>query len=67
MSVQNTSPEAMYLTKPNIVHPDSTYATGTPLATEGERRVLADEVRGRADIATRKGVTVTGGAIKRGK
>jgi hypothetical protein len=55
--VERSSPEAAYLTKPNIVHPQSGNAAV----------VAAAEAAGRADIALRKGgVAVTGGAIKKG-
>jgi hypothetical protein len=54
--VERCSPEAAYLTKPNIVHPGS--------ATQ----VAALEVQARAELSTRVGVngsSVTGGSIKR--
>lgn len=55
MPIETCSPDAAYLTKTNIVHP------GTAA------QVTAAETKARADIAEKNnGVTVTGGAIKRG-
>jgi hypothetical protein len=54
MDVERCSPEAAYLTKPNIVAP-VTAAQATAM-----------EAAARLEIAQRKGsVTVTGGTIKR--
>lgn len=63
MSVDSTSADAAYLTKPNIIHPESEKGTAA-----GETRVAAAEARARADIGARHGgVAATGGAIKRGR
>jgi hypothetical protein len=68
MSIENSSPEANYLTRNNIVHPMSTLS-----GTQGDAHVAADEARGRADIQARKtyssGVVTTfsGASIKKGK
>ena len=62
MDVETHCPEAAYLTKPNIVHPQSNRGTA------GDAHVAAAEAIARAEIAQRhNGVAVTGGAIKKGK
>lgn len=56
MSVETASAEAAYLTKPNILHPETRAA-----------QITALEAKGRQDMADhRNGVTVTGGNIKKG-
>lgn len=62
MSEHVTSPEAVYLTRSNIVHP----ASNLP-GTQGDAQVAAAEAAARADITLRTGTTVSGGAIKKGK
>ena len=59
---ETSSPEANYLTRNNIVHPLSNLP-----GTQGDVHVAAAEVRARADIAARGGISVTGGSIKKGK
>lgn len=61
MALENLSPETAYLTKPNIVHPESNRGTA------GDTRVAADEAAARAALSGLHGVTVTGGAIKKGR
>lgn len=61
MTKITTSPEAAYLTSPNIVHPDSNRGTA------GDARVAADETAARADIQNRTGTVVSGGSIKKGR
>jgi hypothetical protein len=62
MAIENLTPETAYLTKPNIVHPESNRA-----GTAGDARVAADEVTARTALSNLHGVTVTGGSIKKGK
>lgn len=62
MSVETFSPEANYLTRNNIVHPLSNLP-----GTQGDARIAAEEVAARAEASLRHGVTVTGGAIRKGK
>lgn len=54
MSLDTYTAEAAYLTKTNIVHPGSA------------AQVTAAEAAARTEIAARKGLTVSGGSIKRG-
>lgn len=61
MSKETFSPEAAYLTSPNIVHPQS--IRGTP----GDAYVTADEGRARSELTARRGVNVTGGTIRKGR
>ena len=66
--VETVTAEATYLTKGNIVHPESTHVpSNAQLDAQGLNKVTAFEAKARADLATAKGVTVSGGAIKRGK
>lgn len=54
-------PEAAYLTKDNIVHPQSNRGAA------GDAHVAAAEATARIEMAQRRGVSsVTGGAIKKG-
>lgn len=53
MSVDTFTPATAYLTKPNIVHPGSA------------AQVTAIEDAARVELSTRRGVSVTGGTIKR--
>jgi len=61
MSKETSTPEAAYLTSPNIIHPQSERGSA------GESNVAAAEAVARADLAARTGVTITGGSIKRGR
>lgn len=65
--IETKSPEANYLTRPNIVHPESNHTPPGPLATQGETKVVAAEAKGRQDTADATKVTVSGGSIRRGK
>ena len=62
MSVHSFSPEANYLSRNNIVHP----ASNLP-GTQGDAVVAAAETAARAEASQRLGVTVSGGAIRKGK
>ncbi len=68
MAIENSSPEANYATRTNIVHPESNIAHANSVA-----RVDAAEARGNLDIQNRKtyesgvATTVSGHTIKRGK
>ena len=62
MSVDTFSPEANYLTRNNIVHPLSNLP-----GTQGDAAIAAAEAKARQDIADRKGVTATGGTIKKAR
>jgi hypothetical protein len=53
MDKLTTSPEAAYLTSPNLVYPQSERGSA------GETQTLAAEAAGRADIETRFGVDAT--------
>lgn len=59
MSVETFNPDCTYLTKTNIVHPQSNRGSA------GDTQVAAAEAAARAELTTRHGVTVTGGAIKK--
>lgn len=60
--METYSPAANYLTRNNIVHPQSNLP-----GTQGDAHVTADEARARAEMADRHGVTATGGSIRKGK
>lgn len=62
MAVENKTPETAYLTKPNIVHPESNRP-----GTAGDARIAADEAAARAALGALHGVTATGGSIQKGK
>lgn len=62
MAVETKTPETAYLTKPNIVHPESNRA-----GTAGDTRIAADEAAARVELSGHYGVTATGGTIKKGK
>ena len=62
MSVETSSPAANYLSRSNIVHP----ASNLP-GSQGDAAVAADEAFARADLTLRKGFTVSGGSIRKGK
>jgi hypothetical protein len=64
---QSHSPEAAYLTKPNVVHPESTHPAGSALETQGNTKITAAEAAGRQHMADRTGATISGGSIKKGK
>lgn len=66
-SSESKTPEANYITRVNIVHPESTHVPPGALATQGDTKVTAAEAKGRQDLADATGVTVTGGSIKKGK
>lgn len=55
MSIENTCPEATYLTKPNIAI----------AVTVSDTVKTAMEARARSEMGIRYGVTVTGGSITR--
>lgn len=59
--LQSFTPQTAYMTKPNIVHPQSERGAA------GESVVLADEAAARVTFNSRLGITVTGGAIQRGR
>lgn len=61
-TVDPATPDTAYLTKSNIVHPQSNRgAAGDIFVTEAEARA-------RAEMATRNGgTTVTGGSIRKGR
>lgn len=58
---ETVSPQAAYLTKDNIVHPQSNRGTA------GDAAVAADEARARAELQARTGLTISGGNIKKGR
>lgn len=68
MAIETSSPEANYLTRNNIVHPESNLGTATATA-----RVDALQALGLADIQARKAAeggtaaSVSGLTIKRGR
>ncbi|MGZ6852655.1 MAG: hypothetical protein ACXVGB_00605 [Mycobacteriaceae bacterium] len=55
MSLPTTTPDCVYLTKPNIQHPGSA------------AQATAAEVAARVELNQRLGLTVTGGSIKQGR
>ena len=61
MSVESFNEDTAYLTKANIVHPQSNRGTA------GDPYVTAAEGNARNELSSRRGVTVTGGAIKKGR
>lgn len=60
--METFSPEVSYLTRDNIVHPLSNLP-----GTQGDARIAAEEVAARAEASARRGLTVTGGSIRKGK
>lgn len=61
MSLPTYSPEANYLSRSNIVHPQSNRGAA------GDGAVAVAEAKARQDIADRQGVTVSGGSIRKGR